>query len=301
MLTTLIVENERGERLDLSPFSARNDGDTDYTVTDIRGLCPVPNNIGTQEYANSDGVLINNIRCGKRNIVIDITLGKDIEKSRMNLYRYFAAKKITRLYLDIGGRSLYIDGYVETSECNFFTGSEVMQISMICPDPYFKAHKEYTLSIKDSVAMFEFPFSIPMEGIVFSEKGSMGKSANITGGNAESGIIFEITALKPYGAWNNHRTLIFENKTTEIRFSLNELYLSSGDILYINTFQGYKIARIRRNNGTVDNVLPQFSGGWINIIPGINNIEVHDRDDTDYTMIDKLEIKAQTYEYYIGV
>ena len=106
MLTTFIVENERGERLDLSPFSASNDGDTDYTVTDIRGLCPVPNNIGTQEYANSDGVLINNIRCGKRNIVIDITLGKDIEKSRMNLYRYFAAKKITRLYLDIGGRSL---------------------------------------------------------------------------------------------------------------------------------------------------------------------------------------------------
>ncbi|MGN0614062.1 MAG: phage tail domain-containing protein, partial [Porcipelethomonas sp.] len=187
-MLTLIVENERGERLDLSPFAVYDDEDIGYMITDADGLSPAANSVGTAEYANFDGVIVSNIRTEKRNIVLTINLARDIEKSRMNLYRYFMPKKITRLYLGIGGKSLYIDGYVETFECSLFSDAETAVISLICPDPYFKAEKEYTLSVRDTTALFEFPFSIPMEGIVFSEKGTLGKSADITGGNAESGI-----------------------------------------------------------------------------------------------------------------
>ncbi|MGN0613789.1 MAG: hypothetical protein ACI4JB_07790, partial [Porcipelethomonas sp.] len=131
--------------------------------------------------------------------------------------------------------------------------------------------------------------------------GTLGKSADITGGNAESGIIFEVTALQNYGAWNNHRTLIFENNTAGVKMSVDDFYMKSGEKLYINTFAGNKIVRIMRSGGTVENALNHLSGDWISISPGTNNIEVYDSDDTDYEKINKLEIKAQAYEYYVGV
>ncbi|MGN0614228.1 MAG: hypothetical protein ACI4JB_10075, partial [Porcipelethomonas sp.] len=131
--------------------------------------------------------------------------------------------------------------------------------------------------------------------------GTLGKSADITGGNAESGIVFEVTAIKTYDTFFLERTLIFENKTTGAKMTISGIRLHTGEKLQINTFAGYKTIRVLRNDGTCENALNLLTGDWISISPGINNIEVYDSDDTEYEKINKLEIKAQAYEYYAGV
>ena len=42
------------------------------------------------------------------------------------------------MYFSNDSRNVSISGYVETFECDLFSVSETVQISIICPNPYFK-------------------------------------------------------------------------------------------------------------------------------------------------------------------
>ena len=127
----LSVQNAAGNTLQLTQ-------NKNYAVTGVQGLTPVAANINTSTAGINDGVLYNSARLGYRNIVITLYLTNDIEKNRIKLYDFFQTKQFCTLYFSNDSRNVSISGYVETFECDLFSVSETVQISIICPNPYFK-------------------------------------------------------------------------------------------------------------------------------------------------------------------
>ena len=83
---TLSVENDRGEKLELTHNKK-------YTVTNITGLNPPKATINTSPVSNFDGVRQNGSRAEPRNLVITVVIEGDIEANRINLYKYFKIKR----------------------------------------------------------------------------------------------------------------------------------------------------------------------------------------------------------------
>ena len=110
---TLKIENAKGEILDLSSNS-------NYSVVGISGLNPPGATLSTAAITTNDGSILNNSRIESRNLVFNIILNGNIESSRINLYKYFRVKQKCKIHYKNGSRNVYIEGYIETFEDDFF-------------------------------------------------------------------------------------------------------------------------------------------------------------------------------------
>ena len=158
---TLKVKNNRGDILNLT-------NNPDYSVTRITGLNPPPATINKTANTTIDGSKINSTKIESRNIVIYIKPEGDIETSRIRLYKYFPSQETVTLFFKNGARNVYITGTVETVEINHCENPQIAQISIFCSEPYFKDIEILEISFSDITPHFEFPFSIPEEGIEIS-------------------------------------------------------------------------------------------------------------------------------------
>lgn len=113
-----------------------------YQVISITGLNPAQAQINTIDPAGLDGEIFNSSRLLPRNIVVTLRITGDVEANRLDLYRYFTPGDKVRFLYENAHRNVYIDGTIDTVECGLFTMSEVMQISIVCPDPYFQNAEE---------------------------------------------------------------------------------------------------------------------------------------------------------------
>ena len=219
----LIVENERGERLQLSQ-------NANYQITRIEGLDPPQANVNIAENANFDGGTEKNSRLNTRNIVLTIVLEYPVEANRIALYKYFRAKKHCMLYYSNGARSVRTDGIVESFECNAWNKKEVAQISILCPNPYLIDTNRQEVNFSVIQPLFEFPFSIPAVGIEFSRM-EYDQEETIIAGDVETGMDIKFMAI---GSATN--PLIYNTETME---SMKvDISLEKGDILRINTTRG---------------------------------------------------------------
>ncbi len=288
---SLSIKNEKDSFLKLTSSA-------DYDVINIDGLSPVSNVLSMQDLSGYDGALYSGSRIGTRNIVITIVIHKNIEVNRIALYKFFKSKENIRIYYKNSLRNVYIDGYVESFECDFFTMSQQCQISIVCPDPYFKEKNEIEITRQETISLFEFPFESPLnKGIVFSEAFD-GLRAVIDGGDAVSGIIIVIKALNSYGTAQSPHNITILNSDTKKEMVLNNIWLSQGDEIYINTFKGYK-QLYRKHLNTISNKINCLSdpGQWIEIVSGSNNILITDNSDELYG----LKVISQAFKYYEGV
>ena len=131
-----------------------------YQVIKIEGLNPPKAQINTTTIVGLDGAMFNSSKLESRNIVLTIRINGDVETNRQNLYQYFRTKEACTFYYTNQNRDVYIQGYVESVVCDLFSKSELAQISIICPSPYFKSLDEIVSDISNSLALFTFPFSI---------------------------------------------------------------------------------------------------------------------------------------------
>lgn len=256
---TLKVENQKGDVLDLT-------GDPLYDVLKIDGLNPPSASINFSSMANFDGSLYNSAQLGNRNIVLTIKIYNPVETNRINLYKYFQMKKKIRVYYENNTRSVYVDGYVETFENNYFTINQTVQISIICPNPFWKENDITKIEFSKTIDLFEFPFAIPAEGIEFSRIETL-TTEYINAGDIEIGTIIELHAttdqiLNPK----------FYNRTTQEFFGVN-FDMTEGDVIRINTQRGEKSVVLIRD-GVETNIINNMMQGstWIQLIPGINEI-----------------------------
>lgn len=255
----LIVENERGDRLELT--NNRN-----YDVLEVTGTNPPTAAINTVNVAGMDGSRFNSSRAEQRNIVITLNIQHPIEANRLALYNFFRVKRWVKVYYKNSHRDVYIEGYVESLENNPWTDLQQPQISIICPQPYWLSTVETSVNFSSSTALFEFPFSIPAEGIEFSTLRTL-TAEIIDAGEIETGGIITFTATT-----NQILNPKFYNRTTNKFFGL-DVDMYQGDLITVNSLQGQKSVTLLRE-GVTTNILSDRTDGssWLTFVPGENEL-----------------------------
>ena len=273
---TLKLENESGGVITLTEDQNK------YQVIGIEGLNPPKSNIFHTEVSGMDGSKMLSSKLETRNIVITVKINGNVEKNRINLYNYAKSKHYCKVWYKNGMRDVYIEGWVESNECNLFSESEQMQISIICPDPYFQSAHEIVTDVSMVLGAFEFPFAYGSKGIehntitddaidfsIYMED----RIVNIINdGEEETGINVKITAT---GSVTN--PTIYNVDTREY-FKLN-IGLIDGDILSIDTNRGHKSVKLSRGVDTT-NVINKVirNSTWLQLNKG-DNLITYDADE----------------------
>lgn len=277
------VKNNSGELLNLT--TSKN-----YTLFKVDGLQPPPTTINSSNKSTSDGSTINSVRVEKRNIVLYMSIEGNVERNRINLYKYFPLKQTVTLYLKNNTRDVYIEGLVEIIECDFFTNKQIAQISLICPQPYFSAVDELVSYFSDISNLFEFPFNINSDGVELSTITTNIRKSIINTGDVESGVIIKMYAIGQvvnpiiYDVFN--RTHIALNYTLE-----------ANDQIIINTNIGKKSITLIRN-GVTSNAMGYMTpdSKWLTLSQG-DNVFTYDADSGN----NNLQLTFTTSVLYGGV
>ena len=255
----LIVENESGDKLELT--NNRN-----YDVLNVSGTNPPVATINTVNIVGMDGSRFNSSRVQQRNIVITLNIQHPIEANRLTLYNFFTVKRWVKLYYKNSRRDVYIEGYVESLENNPWSQLQQPQISIICPHPYWLSTSETTVDFSNSKAAFEFPFSIPSEGIEFSTLEQIASEIVNVGEVQTGGIItFFATADQIINP-------IFYNRTANTFFGI-DFEMNQGDLITVNSLIGQKSVTLLRD-GVTTNILSDRTDGstWLTLGPGENEV-----------------------------
>lgn len=277
----LKVENMKGQILQLSQ------NESVYQIINIEGLTPPNANIFTTPIVNTDGEYFKSSKLQVRNLVITLKIKGDIEKNRIALYQFFRTSKLCKVYYSNGTRDVYIEGYCESFEGELFSQSQQMQISLLCPNPYFKSVDILTHDFSKVVSGFTFPFSIDENGIVFSDLQSEKITTVVNNGEMATGILITMVAMKD-GIEN---PTIYNVKTGE--YLRVETTLNKSDVLIIDTNKGKKsITKIV--NGISENAINSMSGSstWLQLESGLHDF-TYDTDSLDYELKVTFEFNVQ--------
>lgn len=256
---SLTVQNKYGTKMTLTD-------DNRYYVIRVMGLTPAAANINTDALAVGDGSLFNSSKVGTRNIVITLKYkeGINVEEARLALYKIFKTKQWVRIFRKSKTRDVYIDGYVETFDGDLYERGQMAAVSIICPDPFFKAVESTVTDFNAVIRLLEFPVEFPESGIPFSEIRAYSEKSVVNGGDAESGVIIRCNFT---GEVENPA---FYNLTTGEGLSVAFSFLR-GDSLTIDTNQGSKSITLIREGATINmlNYLVQGSA-WFLLTIGDN-------------------------------
>lgn len=217
-------------------------GNPAIKLTRVTGLTPPKANVNTSALATKDGSIFNSSRVQNRNIVLTIYPAQHIEQTRVNLYQYFKTKHPIKLHIQTATRHVWIDGYIESMDGDPFDKAEKIQISIICPDPYFKSEDTTVVD-----------FESDTETIINTS-------------DDETGVVVEITAT---GAAQG---ITITNETTGESFATNQT-MAAGDKIILNTRRGEKSLTLV-SGGTTTNIINTMEPGsdWFDLIPGDNVI-----------------------------
>ena len=277
------IKNDTGEVLNLSTS-------TDYTLYDVTGVTPLQMNINSSVNATSDGSTINSIRANNRNIVLYVAIHGDIEANRLKLYKYFPPKKQISIYCKTGTRNVYIEGHTELIDVKLFTNQQVAQISIMCPQPYFKGVHEFITYFSQIDSLFSFPFSISNVGMELSIIGEEIRKNIVNAGEVETGMVIEIFAI---GEVVN--PVIYDVfKRTHIKLNVT---LRANDSVIINTNSGQKSIKLIRA-GVESNLMGYLvpTSTWLQLYSG-DNVITYDAESGETNM----QLTFKTLALYGGV
>ena len=255
---SLTAENAKGEQLKLT-------GNPAFQIINIDGLYPPAAIINLMQRAGHDGSLFNSAFVDNRQIILDIAIQGDACRNRNELYKFFKTARAVRLYYYNELHGAYIDGWVQNAPVDFFGQIETVQITIICPDPFWHSTVPVEGEADGMEALFEFPFSIESgHPIPFSEAHGDRGAYIWNPGTVESGLTISIYAS---GAATNPR--IYHQNTDQF-FRVNTS-LQSGDILTIDTRTDHKRITRRRSGSDTNLIASRASGStWLQMEPGEN-------------------------------
>jgi len=229
------IENTKNNVLTLTQ------NESEFQVYDVQGLNPPKAQINVSRVAGIDGTKFNSSKLDERNIVLYIKLRGDIEANRLYLYSFFPTKEWCKFYYKNGSRDVYIEGYVESVEVTSFTNNEIMQVSILCPNPYFKAMNIIIDDISKALALFKFPFSINYnQPIAFSSIDTTKITEVDNQGEVDSGLIAEVEVL------GSVSSIQIKNTQTGETFTVRHPLLKNDKVI-INTNIGEKSIKLIRN------------------------------------------------------
>lgn len=282
MIYTIVATNAKGDSVELDLANPWAGG---IAVVGASGLGPADGTINTVNFATSDGALFNSSRIKSRDIELHLQfLGSDIEEVRHRLLRYFRVKHPIMLEFITDHRHTYITGYVEKNEIDIFSNKEGADITIVCPDPFFKlrdpAKGKNSVRFTTSKPSFEFEFQDPnaqSPTLIFGEMTSTGETVVVYKGDADASTIVDIQFLGPASGVKLYNT----TTQTRINIDTNEISrllgstIKAGDRLSISSGVGDKYVKAYRD-GKVYNALSALDrdSDWIFLTPGDNLITV---------------------------
>lgn len=244
------IENSGGESLTLTQ------DESNFQVINITGLNPPSAQINTTPIAGLDGAKFNSSKLNTRNIVITVKINGDVETNRQELYRFCRTKEQCIFYYQNNNRNVSIQGYVETVEVPLFTNDERMQISIICPYPYFKAMQEIIVDISNEIGAFTFPFSINIGDPIPFSIYVANRVVNVPNNSeSETGVMIEINFS------DSVSEIEIKNTDTGDSMILDYSFIANDRVL-INTNKGQKSITLIRN-GTSINIFSAMQKGSV--------------------------------------
>ena len=282
MIYTIIATNAKGDSVELDLANPWAGG---IAVTGASGLGPAEGTINTVNFATSDGALFNSSRIKARDIELNLKfLGSDIEAVRHKLLRYFRVKHPITLDFITDYRHTYITGHVEKNEIDIFSNSEGADLTIVCPNPFFKLRDpvkgKNSVRFTSSTPSFEFEFEDPNTDsptLKFGDISSTGETVVVYEGDADTSTIVDIQFLGPAAGVKLYNT----TTQTRINIDTNEISrllgstIKAGDRLSISSGVGDKYVKAYRD-GKVYNALSALDrdSDWIFLTPGDNLITV---------------------------
>lgn len=272
------IENEFNNKIELTH------NENKWQLLSVTGLSSPPAAISSSIIPTFDGERYNSSRLQARNIVILLVINGNAEENRMALNKVILPKRFIKFYYENNAHKYFINGVVESFEYDVFENKIKAQISIICMDPYFKDEEDTTEILTSIINLFEFPFSIPEEGIALGEI-TQNKNGEITNsGTIPTGckLIIEASGeiINPY----------IENITTGEKIKINRT-IKKNDIIKINTNKGNKYIYLYSGNEII-NIINDLSedSQWLTITPG-TNIFIYGSDSGTNNMQAKISYK----------
>ncbi len=239
-----------------------NDGTGPFHIRNIEGLGPVKADVNSRGYGLLDGEYYTGSHVGKRNIVLTLGLNpgagpRSVSTFRKLLYAYLLPKGNPLLRFVSDDRpTVQIEGYVEALEPTLFAKDPEVQVSVVCPRPYFES-----IDLKTVVGVarrnpvdvgFEFKGDIT-SGITFEL---------LSGGSTYAGpILMESGDYRP-----QYRK--FETNAT----------INSSLFYFVSSHQGAKVVDSRNmsDKRRFTNLLKSLTDEslWPYVVPGINKLRV---------------------------
>ncbi len=262
MLTQLEVYSPR---IATPPFSL----EAGFAATDpiqilkIDGLGPVNAEVNTRAFGAIDGEWYAESNVGKRNIVLTVGYNSNwarttIESLRQILYSYFMPKSQIRLrFVSTHMPTVEILGYIENFEPNIFSKDPEVQISIICPMPYF-------VDVN----------AILITGTTLAQDSSEFTTVDYTG-SIEAGFILYVE--KGMGKELNGQVQILNDSPKQKAMVINGVIVNAEQHLDIGTEPGNKYAQYKFIYETSkQNILGKVTGNstWFSLSPGPNNFRV---------------------------
>lgn len=144
-------------------------GDAVYSVRNIDGLGPVKATVSNVDVPDRPGSIFQHAKMGNRNIIIQVgfrpefSMSRSVEQLRQSLYQvYMPGNRIEMDFTTDALGTVRTRGYVESADPALFTDDPVLNISVICNDPYF-------YPISDSLQTVEIDTIGAQEFSVFSK------------------------------------------------------------------------------------------------------------------------------------
>ena len=235
----LTLENAYGDSITFNNGGA-------FTISDIQGLNPPDATINTSELALMDGAKFNSAKVNMRQINIAFAIETQAAMNRINVYKVLKSKQYVKLTYVGQYRNVFIEGYIQSINIDYFAMKQIVTCTILCPSPYFKDAQMMINEMDNIISNFHFAFSSTAEPqIVF---GYFSTDVGITvenDGDIECGMIIELYAR---GQITNPKIY---NYVTQEFIGLNITMLAA-DLITIDTRQGQKSVTLLRNGVTTN-------------------------------------------------
>lgn len=228
------------------------------------GFAAAKYTVNTAQSTGQDGETYLSSTADKRNPVITLDILADYWNQRDLLYSFFQPRSEgTVFYFEDDSPGRRAGYYVESVDAEESGKTRQATISLICPDPVWKALEDEVVSMAQVVGDIEFPTELATEFTVSHRNESVMATID-NDSNAARGLTITFEAS---GAVTNPALI---EATRQERLQVN-VTMHSGDILTITTGTGNKRAQLTSDGVTTNvNNLWVYGSTWLQAEPGRN-------------------------------
>lgn len=225
-----------------------------YQIDEIEGFSPPDADINLTTLALLDGSKFNSAKVQSRVLNIAFAVERNAEKNRIAAYKVLRIKKPVTVTYKSEYRNVWIEGYISSINVSHYAMKQEFTVSIVCPEPYFKAAEEIVNSLSVIAKSFYFPFyGTADNNILFGYRELVSNTILVNGGETETGIVITIDFS---GSVSFPRILDYY---TGDYFGVDYSFIS-GDTLTIDTRAGKKTVYLWRN-GTNINLFNYIEAG----------------------------------------